>query len=60
MLYKLVDEDSKNVSEILADELPNVGSAIKAWIRRVYPRGRTELDAHAELADGATCHTDRY
>jgi hypothetical protein len=30
MLYKLVDENSKNVSEILADELPDVGSAIKA------------------------------
>jgi hypothetical protein len=30
MLYKLVDNDGKNVSELLADELPEVGSTIKA------------------------------
>jgi hypothetical protein len=30
MLYRLVDEDRKSVSEFLADELPEVGSTIKA------------------------------
>jgi len=30
MLYKLVDKGGTNVSEILAEELPEVGSTIKA------------------------------
>ena len=30
MLYRLVDEDRKSVSELLADELPEVGSTIRA------------------------------
>jgi hypothetical protein len=35
MVYRLVDEDRKSVSELLADELPEVGSTIRAWAQNV-------------------------